>query len=118
MKTPITFAEICFRHKGEKVLIKSTEIVLLSADINYTTFHLKDGRKYTSPQTMLKYDSYLNPHNFIRINKNQMVNISEVKEITKDHRSCNIELHNGMNLKASRRKRKMVLESISIARTN
>lgn len=118
MKTPITFAEICFRHKGEKVLIKSTEIVLLSADVNYTTFHLKDGRKYTSAQTMLKYDSYLNPHNFIRINKNQMVNISEVKEITKANRTCNIELNNGMSLKTSRRKRKMVLDSISIIRSN
>lgn len=118
MKTPITFAEICFRHKGEKVLVKSTEIVLLSADINYTTFYLKDGRKYTSAQTMLKYDSYLNPHNFIRINKNQMVNISEVKEVTKANRTCNIELNNGMSLKTSRRKRKMVLESISIIRSN
>lgn len=117
MKTPITFAEICFRHKGEKVLVKSTEIVLLSADINYTTFHLKDGRKYTSAQTMLKYDSYLNPHNFVRINKNQMVNINEVQEITKANRACTLKLNNGMNLKTSRRKRKMVLESINIARS-
>ncbi len=111
MQNPITIAEICFRHKGGKVFIKSSEIVLLSADINYTTFHLKDGRKYTSAQTILKYDSFLNPHNFLRINKNQMINLSEVKEISKSERVCTIELLNGMSLKTSRRKRKDFLNA-------
>ncbi len=114
MKTPITIAEFSFRQNGEKVLIKSTEIVLLSADINYTTFHLKDGRKFTSAQTILKYDTYLNPHNFLRINRNQMINLDEVKEIKKSERTCTIELHNGMSVRTSRRKRKGVLNTISI----
>lgn len=115
MNQKITDAELYIRHKGEKIMIKSTEVILLSADINYTTFHLKDGRKYTSAQTIMKYDSYLHSHNFLRVNRNQIININEVKEITKAKRICTIQLHNGMNIQASRRKQKDVFTTIRMA---
>lgn len=106
------FTKLIFRHNGKKIIVNSTEIILLSADINYTVFHLKNGTELTSSSTILKYDSYLNQYNFFRINRKHIINLLEIKGINYQKFICTVELKNGMSVQTSRRKNKAFLDLI------
>jgi DNA-binding LytR/AlgR family response regulator len=79
-----------------------SEIVLLKGDINYTEFHLENGKKLVSSFTLLRHQEKLG--SFVRISRNYLVNPAFVKKMERSGTHANIEMVNGSQLKISRRR--------------
>jgi DNA-binding LytR/AlgR family response regulator len=81
---------------------QSNEILFLRGDINYTEFHLVDGKKMVSSFTLLRHQEKLG--GFIRVSKNHLVNPDFVKGLEHSGNYAQVELVNGNLLKVSRRR--------------
>ncbi len=81
---------------------QSNDILYLRGDINYTEFHLVDGKKIVSSSTLLKHQEKL--ISFIRVSKSHLVNPVFVKVLM--HQGCyaSIILTDGSEFKVSRRR--------------
>lgn len=88
------------------------EILYLKGVVNYTEFHLKNGRKEISSFTLLRHQE-CHTH-FLRVNKSHLVNPKFVNRILYDGPQYEIELKNGLRLKVSRR-RKYIIDQFQIA---
>lgn len=84
--------------------IQSTNIIYLEADINYTTYHLIDGRKVVSSFTLKKYEQKQELGTFLRVNKSYLLNPDFIKNCEKKGNKTSIELSNGKIVQVSRRK--------------
>lgn len=84
--------------------IQSTNIIYLEADINYTTYHLNDGRKIVSSFTLKKYEQKQELGAFLRVNKSYLLNPDFIKNCQKKGKKTSIELSNGKVVEVSRRK--------------
>ncbi|MCP9768788.1 LytTR family transcriptional regulator [Lacihabitans sp. LS3-19] len=91
---------------------QSNEILFLRGDINYTEFHLVDGKKVVSSFTLLRHQEKLG--SFIRVSKNHLVNPDYVKEMEHYGVYASLKMANGNLLKISRRRINYVKNSISI----
>ncbi|MFY7910797.1 MAG: LytR/AlgR family response regulator transcription factor [Emticicia sp.] len=87
---------------------ENNEITYLEADINYTIFHLKNGKKMVSSFTLKKYANDKHLSNFIRVHKSYLLNPNFISEIHKKGKSATITLKNGTALKVARRRLKLV----------
>ena len=83
---------------------KNTEINYLEADINYTIFHLNDGKKIISAFTLKKYETDNRLEGFLRVNKSFLLNPDFIKNCEKKGNKTSIELSNGKVVQVSRRK--------------
>lgn len=77
-------------------------ILFLRGDINYTEFHLVDGKKVISSFTLLRHQEKLG--SFIRVSKSHLVNPDYVKNVAQEGTYAQVELMNGNLLKISRRR--------------
>lgn len=60
---------------GGRLHILPTQVMMLVADINYTTIFLDDGQQFMVATTIGKIQKTLQEHgNFVRTNKSQVVN--------------------------------------------
>jgi DNA-binding LytR/AlgR family response regulator len=84
---------------------QSNEILFLRGDINYTEFHLVDGKKMVSSTTLLRHQERLD--GFLRVSRKHLVNPEYVKEFRKEHKIHFVVLLSGHELKVSRRKKNM-----------
>lgn len=104
--------------KTQKVMMiktnypQSNEILFLRGDINYTEFHLVDGKKLVSSSTLLKHQEKL--ISFLRVSKSHLVNPDFVKNVAYEGTYAQVELMNGNLLKISRRRIDHVKNSILI----
>lgn len=83
---------------------QNTEIAYLEADINYTIFHLKDGKKIVSSTTLKKHEEEYSRFDFLRINKSSLVNPTYIKTVEKKGKKAKITLLSGTEITVSRRK--------------
>lgn len=84
-------------------LIKTEEIVYISSDSKYASFHLINGRKYVSNKNLIFYETILDSAVFFRIHKSFIINIKyTIRIIKKDGSYC--ELANGVFLPIAKRK--------------
>lgn len=81
-----------------------TSILYLEADVNYTIFHLSDGRKIVSSFTLKKYEQKQELGTFLRVNKSYLLNPDFIKNCEKKGNKTSIELSNGKIVQVSRRK--------------
>jgi two-component system LytT family response regulator len=81
-----------------------TGILYLEADINYTIFHLSDGRKIVSSFTLKKYEQKQELGTFLRVSKSCLLNPDFIKNCHKKGKKTSIELSNGKIVQVSRRK--------------
>lgn len=71
-------------HVGSRKYLDPQDILHLESDINYTQILLTDGNKILSSTTLKKIESRLLPFkNFVRINRQSIVNIDHVERIDK-----------------------------------
>lgn len=54
--------------------LRSTHIIYLKADLDYTTYHLIDGRKNVSSFTLKKYEQKQELGAFFRVSKSCLIN--------------------------------------------
>lgn len=88
----------------------NNEISYLEADINYTIFHLNDGKKIISSFTLKKYETDSRLAGFLRVHKSVLINPDFVKNIVKDGKKATVRMQDGTTLKVSRRKLHLVID--------
>jgi two-component system LytT family response regulator len=64
-------------------LVEVANIIRCQSDINYTHFFLKDKRKITVAKTIKHFENLLEQHNFFRIHKSHLINLSFVEKYLK-----------------------------------
>lgn len=78
------------------------DILFLRGDINYTEFHLVNGKKVVSSTTLLRHQERLD--GFVRVSRKHLVNPKYIKEIRMEHKINFVVLQSGHELKISRRR--------------
>ncbi|WP_257670776.1 LytR/AlgR family response regulator transcription factor [Parapedobacter tibetensis] len=61
--------------------INSNDIIYIGSDMDYTELHLGD-RKHLTTETLQNWEEKLRDHNFYRVHKSFLVNLSKVKKIS------------------------------------
>lgn len=74
--------------KDGMIYIRYDEIFSLTAEGNYTTIKLADGKTYLSSYNLGRLHDQLNNHHFKRINRSTVVNSEFLKEINKRKKTC------------------------------
>jgi DNA-binding LytR/AlgR family response regulator len=92
---------------------KNTDIICLEADINYTIFHLVDGRKVLSSSTLKVHEAKQAHSHFLRINRHVLINPSFINQVVCQGSAKRIRLSNGKDYPVSRRRR-AVLENVAV----
>ena len=94
---------------SKKILLK--DVILLEGNINYTIFHLEDGRTKVVPHSIKFFEPYLETHGFLRVHRAYMVNPIHVKGYQRED-DC-LMMTNGLMANISRRrKRENNIESL------
>ncbi len=89
--------------KGYEI-IKTSEIVRLEADENYTKIFLSDGKKCVSSMSIARYEKVLNKNVFFRVHKSHIINTKHhLKEFSRQDGNIAI-MDNGTTIPISRRK--------------
>lgn len=97
------------RLNGRINFIKTSDLILLNSDLNYTEMHLVGGKKNVSLRTLLLFEGALKPdQNFIRANRNQLINVNHIQILIFSQKAKRILLSNGEIIAVSRRKFSMV----------
>ena len=100
---------LILNHKTSKKVLVNT-VVLLEGDINYTIFHLEDGKQKTVAHSIKFFEPFLETHGFLRIHRSYMINPNHVKNLIQEE--YKVLMNNGQEALISRRK-KSVFKKIS-----
>lgn len=102
---------IRIRHKGKQIYIKTSEVVLLESDINYTHIHLSSGKILVSSRNLSLFEFILKDTlSFIRPNRRQVVNIDYLSNFSIENPTKKLQLINGLCINISRRKSQKLTE--------
>lgn len=82
----------------------SQDIIYLKADINYTEFYMKDGRKLISTSTLKHHQADERLKDFLRVNKSYLVNKEYIGQYRAMNKDVRIYLTNGYEIKVARRR--------------
>lgn len=85
---------------------QSNEILFLRGDINYTEFHLLNGKKMVSSSTLLKHQEKL--ENFIRVSKKHLINPKYIAEIESINGIKHIYMQTGEKITVARRRKNLI----------
>jgi DNA-binding LytR/AlgR family response regulator len=83
------------------------EVILLTADVNYTKVFLLDGRRMTVSTTLkILENRFAACTDFFRTHKSFLINLNYVKSLDSFNNETFIEMQNGFRVSVSRRKKK------------
>ncbi len=86
------------------ILPDISTIVCLEADINYTIFHLANGKKIVSSYTLKRFVEQPEFSLFLRINRGSLVNPTSIQGVEKQGNTAALKLSNGEVRRVSRRR--------------
>ena len=89
--------------------VKIKEIVRCESDINYTSFHLLDGKKVLVSQTLGEYEKIL-PDFFFRAHRSHLINLKFITEFKK--KTNIIHLSNNEKIPVSFRKKDALITAL------
>jgi DNA-binding LytR/AlgR family response regulator len=92
--------------------IYSQDIVYLKADINYTEFYLRDGKKIVSSLTLKHHEADERLKGFLRVHKSYLVNQMYIGQYRSYQKDVRIYLTNGYEIKVARRRRVAIKRSL------
>ena len=84
--------------------ISPKDILLIKADLNYSVFHLVNGKKITLAKTLKQCHEMLEESDFVRPCRSYLFNPDYLKGLT----DTEITLKNGFKMPVSRRKKKLL----------
>jgi two-component system LytT family response regulator len=84
------------------------EILFLKGVVNYTEFHLTNGKKIVSSSTLKRHEEELN--GFLRVSKSHLLNPEYIKRLHRFGAELKVELKGGRRIGVSRRRKKMINE--------
>ena len=80
------------------------DIVYLKADINYTEFYLKNGKKLVSSTTLKQHEADERLKDFLRVSKSYLVNKEYIGQYCAHLKDMRIFMTNGCEIKVARRR--------------
>ncbi|KPQ12969.1 MAG: two component signal transduction system LytR family response regulator [Algoriphagus marincola HL-49] len=86
-------------------------IMRCQADVNYTHFFLRDGRKITSSKTLKAYEAQLSTLGFFRVHNSHLVNLNEVRLYTKG-KGGYLTLKDGSEIEVASRRKDELLQML------
>ena len=98
-----------FVNIGSRTSLNANDIVMLVAEINYTTLYLKNGKRILVSYHLGKlHDRLVDYPSFIRPNRNTIININHLEGIGLD----SLRIH-GYEIKMSRRRKEKILDQLN-----
>lgn len=85
------------------------EILYCEADDNYTRFHLLNGQKYITAKTLKDIQELLEEHDFLRVHRQYLVNIHQIKKFVKGEGSY-LVMNNEQTIPVSRGQKEKLIE--------
>jgi DNA-binding LytR/AlgR family response regulator len=79
------------------------DILFLRGDINYTEFHLVNGKKVVSSTTLLRHQERLD--GFLRVSRKHLVNPEYIKQIESNRGIRQVLMFNGEWIAVARRRK-------------
>jgi two-component system LytT family response regulator len=95
--------------KRTQKFIDLSEIIMLQADVNYTTFFLKNGKRFISARSIKLYELILERHGFIRTHRAYLINREHLLKCNEANDS--VFLSNNLIALISRRKKGNLIQS-------
>jgi two-component system, LytTR family, response regulator len=92
-------------HIGSRKIVNSNNILRLKSDLNYTKVYFYDGTSILVSTTMGIIASRLPKEVFIRINRQEIINISSISKYEIDKKIDSVFLKNNQVIYVSRRRR-------------
>lgn len=96
----------------EYSFVNISDIVYCESDNTYTLFYLTNGKRPVISKNLKEYEELLTPHNFFRIHRSYLINVSHIQKIDKRN-GYSVLLSNGDSLPVAVRKRNTFLEYIN-----
>lgn len=90
--------------------VRSSEILMLKADINYTHILLEDGSTILSSRTLGIFEKRLYSYSFFRPNRSVIINLNYMASFQRE--SFTIKMENNELISISRRRAKQFLKRI------
>ncbi len=100
-------------HIGSRKIVDSEKIIRLRSEINYTTVYFLDGSNILVSTTMGVIAARLPKEAFVRINRQEIINITSISKYEIDKKIDSILLKNNQILTVSRRRREDLRQIIS-----
>lgn len=97
-------------HGFEIILLN--EISHLTADNNYTTFHLINGARKVVSKTLKHYEDLLKDTGFFRCHQSHMIQINQIKSYNKGEGGI-VYLQSGAQIDVSRRKKEELIQLVN-----
>jgi two-component system LytT family response regulator len=99
-------------HNGKVVFIQVSEISFIESREDSTMLSLYDNTHYYSSKDLVKFEDVLQEiGDFIRINKNIIINTNFIKSYSKGE-VCVIDLKSGQSFEVSRRRKSEILKKL------
>lgn len=109
MDKPNSVRKITLYGNNGYEIFEMDDILYLSGEDNYTSFHFLKHKEILVCKTLKEYEEILEPFGFMRIHKSTVANLFHIKKILRNE-NLNIILTNGIQLHVSRRKALDLLE--------
>lgn len=104
---------LAFKHDGKTVVLKTSEVVWIEAEDYYVKIHSTLGRHLVRA-TLASLEARLDPHEFLRVHRAAIVNVSNVREVH-ERGGPSLLLSDGTDVPVSRA-RKSAVEAALIPR--
>ncbi|MEM7038789.1 MAG: LytTR family DNA-binding domain-containing protein [Bacteroidota bacterium] len=92
-------------------MVSIQRILYCKSEANYTRFYLEDGSNRLVSKTMKLYQAQLEAHNFLRIHKSHMVNLSKIVRYLQG-KGGQVILENGATLDVSKDKKSKLIAAL------
>ena len=93
-------------------MVSVTDIIWVESLSNYTKFYIQNAKPVTVSKTMGEFEDFLYQHNFFRIHRSTIVNLSYIHKYQRGDGGV-IELKEGTRLEVSVRKKQEFLDRLS-----
>lgn len=95
------------------IFTKIADIIRCEADGNYTKVIVKNGEKHLVSKTLKEFDTTLSNHNFCRIHKSHLINLTYLKKYIKGDGGI-VVMNDDSELEVSRRNKEGFLKQFKI----
>jgi two-component system LytT family response regulator len=105
---------------GSRILVSSSDMLHLidissimhcESSRNYTTLYLSNNKNLVASKTLMDFENLLEQHNFLRVHKSHLVNVSYIERYVKAGGGY-IILRNGEQLPVAIRKREYLFRKL------
>jgi two-component system LytT family response regulator len=93
------------------IFFQLSDILRCQADVNYTTFHLTNGKTLTVAKTLKEVNDLLADYQFFRIHNSHIINLNYIKSYHKGNGGY-IVLTDNTNLEVSSRRKELFFKKI------